>query len=143
MQRLDPESLNLQNRKRYYEIWQKYKNKEQLEGEENTIAELMALHKDWYHFWESTDFDYKFTPDVDGFDPFLHVTMDTIIMNQINSREPEQASFTYNKLTARGDSHLEAIHKMAYMFTEEFFPVMKYGKTFNNKRYRRKLKELT
>jgi hypothetical protein len=63
-------------------------------------------------------------------------------MNQINERNPEQARYTYNKLTARGDSHLDAIHKMALVFTEEIFPVMKYQKEFNNRRYTCKLKEL-
>ncbi len=142
MENFNAESLNFENRKHYYEIWQKYKAKEALEEEESTIAELMALHKEWYHFWESTDFDYKFTPEVDEFDPFLHIVFDTVIMNQINIRDPEQVRFTYNKLTARGDSHLEAIHKIALILTEEFFPVMKHGKEFNNKRYVRKLKEL-
>jgi Domain of unknown function (DUF1841) len=138
MQNIDPSG----NRKRYYNIWRRYKSSEPLEGEESTIAELMALHKDWYHFWESPDFERTFDPETDEFNPFLHITFDTIVMNQIKNKEPEQIRFTYNKLTARGDSHLEAIHKIAYVFTQEFFPVMKDQKEFNNKRYIRKLKEL-
>ena len=142
MENLDSSLLNTYHRRKLYEIWQKYKANESLEDEESTITELMALHKDWYHFWESTDFDYKFDPNVDEFDPFFHITLDTIVMNQINQRNPEQTRFTYNKLTARGDSHLDAIHKIAAVFAEEFFPVMKHGKEFNSKRYIRKLKEL-
>jgi Domain of unknown function (DUF1841) len=142
MQNLDSSALRSENRQRYYNIWQQYKANEPLEGEEKVIAELMALHKDWYHFWESTDFERTFNPETDEFNPFLHITFDTIIMNQINNKEPEQTRFSYNKLTARGDSHLGAIHKIAAVFTEEFFPVIKYQKEFNNKRYVRRLKEL-
>lgn len=141
MENLDSSILKSENRKLYYEIWQKYKANEELEGEESTIAGLMALHKDCYDYWESTDFDREFDPDTE-FDPYLHITFDTIIMNQINAGDPEQARFTYNKLIARGDSHLEVIHKMAYVFVDELFPVIKHKKEFNNKRYIRKLKEL-
>ena len=142
MQNIDLSSLRIDNRQRYYNVWHKYMNNEPLEGEESTIAELMALHKDWYHFWDSTDFEKQFNPDTDEFNPFLHIALDTVIMNQINNKAPEQTRFTYNKLTARGDSHLEAIHKIAYIFAQKFFPVMKHYKEFNNKRYIRKLKEL-
>jgi Domain of unknown function (DUF1841) len=142
MGNLDLSFLRSENREHFHNIWQRYKTSESLEGEESTIAELMALHKDWYHFWESTDFKQEFSPETDEFNPFLHITLDTIIMNQINNRDPEQTRFTYNKLTARGDSHLDAIHKIAAVFVEEFFPVMKYQKEFNNKKYIRKLKEL-
>jgi hypothetical protein len=138
----DLSALSSKNRERYYEIWQKYKANENLEGEESTIAGLMALHKDWYSYWESTDFKRKFDPAADEFNPFLHITFDTIIMNQINANNPQQTKFTYNKLTARGDSHLEAIHKIASVFAEEFFPVMKKEKEFNERRYNRRLKAL-
>jgi hypothetical protein len=141
MQNSDLSIPKSETRKHYYKIWQKYKARETLKGEEKTIVDLMALHKDWYHFWDSTDFDREFDPDTE-INPFIHITLDNIITNQINNRKPEQANFTYNKLTARGDSHLEAIHKIAYVFALEFFPVMKEGKTFNDKRYIWKLKNL-
>ena len=47
------------NRKLYYEIWQRYKSGVKLDGEENVIAELMALHKDFYQYWNSADFNKK------------------------------------------------------------------------------------
>ncbi|NLT49564.1 MAG: DUF1841 family protein [Ignavibacteria bacterium] len=131
-----------ENRRMYYEIWQRYKAGEELEGEEKTTAELMAQHTDWYDFWESTDFDKEFDPETNEFNPFLHLVFDTIITNQINENSPKQARFTYNKLTARGYSHLDAIHRMAGIFLEEFFPVMKYGKVFNEEAYASKLKGL-
>ena len=142
MQKLNLSSLSSPNREKLFNIWQAYKSGVQLEGEEKTIAELMALHEDWYHYWDSTDFDRKFDPETDQVNPFLHLSFDTIIMNQINNKDPEQARFTYNKLTARGDTHLEAVHKMSAVFVEEFFPVMKEEKEFNEKRYVRRLKDL-
>jgi hypothetical protein len=125
------------NRKFYSDIWQKYKNNEDLAGEESKMADLMALHKDWYKYWESPeDFDYT------EFNPFAHLTFDTIILNQIDNNDPPQAKLTYNKLTSRGLSHLEAIHEIASVFAEEFFNTFKLNKTFNVKRYSGRLKEL-
>jgi hypothetical protein len=46
MQNLDLSAPGPNNRKHYYDIWQMYKANEPLEGEESTLAELMALHKD-------------------------------------------------------------------------------------------------
>jgi hypothetical protein len=125
------------NRKILAEIWRKYKNNEELNAEEGNIAGLMALHKDWFHYWESPEtFD---NPDLN---PYLHIAFDTIIMNQVDNNEPAQARFTYNKLTSRGVSHLETIHKMALVLTEEIFISGKSGKPLNVRRYSQKLKEL-
>lgn len=37
------------NKKMLCGIWQRYQNNEELNGEENNLAGLMALHKDWYN----------------------------------------------------------------------------------------------
>ena len=142
MNDFDLSANRLEERKRYYNIWQRYKNNELLEGEDDNIAGLMALHKDWYGYWDSTDFEREFNLHIDELNPFLHITFDSVIMNQINNSDPEQARDTYNKLTAGGDSHLEAIHKMVDIFLSEYWEIMRYRKKFNLKRYTRKLKEL-
>ncbi len=127
----------MDNRKTLCDIWQKYKKNEELVGEENNLAGLMALHKDWYEYWESPLDDSEME-----LNPYLHIAFDTIIMNQIDSDDPQQARFTYNKLTARGCSHLEAIHEMAGVFLKEFYDMQKSGKDFNLKRYTGRLREL-
>ena len=76
------------------------------------------------------------------FSPFAHIAFDTIVMNQINDNNPPQAKLTYNNLTMHGDSHLEAIHKIANIFLQEYWEVMKHHKVFNDKRYIDKLKRL-
>lgn len=134
--------LQNQDREKLYHIWQKFKNGEKLDGEEKIIGELMALHKEFYSYWDSTDFDYVFSPETDEVNPFLHLMLDNIVMNQITENDPPQSKFTYNKLTARGDSHLEAIHKIASVIAEEIWYIMKEKKPFNKKLYINKLKKL-
>lgn len=125
------------NRKMLCGIWRKYQNNEELNGEENNLAGLMALHKDWYKYWESPADDSEME-----FNPYVHIAFDTIVMNQIDNNDPPQTRFTYNKLTARGYSHLEAIHEIARIFLKEFYIMQKSEKDFNVKRYAGRLKEL-
>lgn len=73
----------------------------------------------------------------------MHISFDSIVVNQINSNSPKQTGFTYNKLRAQGDSHLDAIHKIASVIAENLWDIMKYGKEFNEKKYIRQLKRIT
>lgn len=76
------------------------------------------------------------------FNPYVHIAFDTIVMNQIDNNDPPQTRFTYNKLTAWGYSHLEAIHEIAKIFLKEFYIMQKSNKDINVKRYAGRLKEL-
>ena len=129
------------SREHLHAIWQSYKAGEMLEGEDKVTAELMDLHPEYYDDWNSTNFDREFDPENDV-NPFLHITFDIIIMNQINANDPPQAKFTYNKLVARGYNHIEVIHRMGSILLEEYWGVMNLGKSFNVKSYSRKLKNL-
>ncbi len=130
------------SREHYYDIWQKVKAGEELEGEEKIIGKLMKQHEEFYDDWDSTNFDYQYDPDIDKVNPFLHLVMDTIVMNQITANDPPQTRFTYNKLTARGDSHLDAVHKIASVVVEEIWNIMHDKKKFDLKNFTRKLKQL-
>lgn len=121
------------SRERYYEIWQKVKAGEELEGEEKIIGELMEQHEEYYEHWDSTNFNYEYDPEKDEVNPFMHLMLDTIVMKQLTANEPKQTKFIYNKLTAQGDTHLEAIHKIAYIAAEQIWEIMQEGKEFNEK----------
>ncbi|MGD8779666.1 MAG: DUF1841 family protein [Ignavibacteria bacterium] len=129
-------------RKEYYEIWQKVKAGEELDGEEKIIGELMEQHEEFYDDWDSTDFDYEYDPEIDEVNPFLHIMMDTIVMKQITTNDPPQTRFTYNKLTARGNSHLEAVHKIATVVANEIWNIMHEEREFDEKSYIWELKQL-
>ncbi len=133
--------LNAFTREQYHDIWVRINAGSLLDEEEQVIGELMKQHKEFYKDWDSTDFDYEYDIDTEV-NPFMHISLDSIVVNQINSNNPKQTGFTYNKLRARGDSHLEAIHKIASVIAENIWDVMKYGKEFNEKKYIQKLKHL-
>mgnify|MGYP000037091691 CR=1 FL=1 len=111
--------LNVLSREQYHDIWVRINAGSLLDEEEQVIGKLMKQHKEFYKDWDST------------------------VVNQINSNNPKQTGFTYNKLRAQGDSHLDAIHKIASVVLENIWDVMKYGKKFNEKKYIQKLKRIT
>lgn len=77
----------------------------------------MKQHQEFYKDWDSTDFDYEYDIDTEV-NPFMHISLYSIVVNQINSKNPKQTGFTYNKLRAQGDSNLEAIHKITSVVLE-------------------------
>jgi hypothetical protein len=130
------------SRENYYNIWQKVKRNEQLLGEDKIAGELMKQHSEYYEDWDSTDFDYEYSPETDEVNPFLHLQFDTIIMNQITSNSPPQTKLAYDRLREKGKSHLDSLHKLASVIVEEIWNIIKYGKEFNEKNYIRNLKKI-
>ncbi|MFA4923939.1 MAG: DUF1841 family protein [Ignavibacteriaceae bacterium] len=129
------------SRKNYHDIWRRVKDGKELEGEEKIIGDLMKQHVEFHAEWESTDFEYEYDHETEV-NPFMHIMIDTIVMNQVTKNDPPQTRFTYNKLTAKGYSHLEAIHKIDSVVVEEIWGIMKNGRTFDEKKYAAKLKGL-
>ncbi|VAX21756.1 hypothetical protein MNBD_IGNAVI01-2198 [hydrothermal vent metagenome] len=134
--------LNALSREQYHDIWERTNAGTLLDEEEKVIGELMKQHKEFYKDWDSTDFDYEYDIDTEV-NPFMHIALDSIVVNQINGNNPKQSRFTYNKLRARGDSHLDAIHKIASVVLENLWEIMKYRKEFNEKKYIKQLKRIT
>ena len=105
-----------------------------LDEEEQVIDELMKQHGEFYKDWVSKEFSYEYNIDTEV-TLFLHTTLDSIVVNQINSNSPKQTRFTYNKLRDQGDSYLETIHKIASIVLENIWDIMKLGMEFNKKKY--------
>lgn len=142
MEKFNLSEIRELSRQQCYDIWKRYNAGEPLEGEEKIIAELMYQHEEYYDAWSSTDFDYEYSPEKDAVNPFLHLAVDTIVMNQITNNDPPQTRFTYNKLTAQGYSHLEAIHKIAYVVIKEIWNIIHENRPFDEKKYVNELKKL-
>lgn len=137
------QSLQQFSRLQMFDIWNRFKLGEPLEGEEKVTGELMQLHTEYHDTWDHADelTGHEFDPETDV-NPFLHVTIDAIVVNQIKQRTPPEVEQAYTRLRSKGLSHLDAIHEIDSVFVKEFWPVLKYKKPFNNTRYVKKIKRL-
>ena len=73
-------------------LWEKVQNNDldDLGNEDRRLAEAMLMHEDeFFNEFEFADIlhDREFDPDTDV-NPFLHITIHTVIENQLEARDP-------------------------------------------------------
>ena len=145
---MDEELRNLLrqvSREKMYELWRrtKEKNFEDLGDEEQRIARIMVEHENEFHNqFEFADLTYNrdYDPETES-NPFLHITIHSVIEAQLEQKEPIEALQFYNALRKKKYSRHDAIHIVGQVLICLIFDVMKYTKPFNLELYRKLLKK--
>jgi hypothetical protein len=130
------------SRDQLHELWLRTKAGESLEGEEATLARMMQEHVEYHDAWERLK---QFKADeilVNGANPIMHVSMHSVIENQLEQNTPPEVKKALDGLLKRGASRHDAIHAIAYEFNMELFPVLKHSRPFNNAAYKRRLEKI-
>jgi len=131
------------SRRRFFDIWQKMKLDEPLEGEEAIIGKVMLDHREFHNTWEFADLLDDVEYDVNSeANPYLHVVMHSIVENQLRLREPREVRYIYKLLKLEGLDKHEIIHEIGAILIIEIIRTMQIRKAFNNKRYIHKLKKM-
>ncbi|MBX2993046.1 MAG: DUF1841 family protein [Bacteroidetes bacterium] len=129
-------------RRRIFEIWQKVKRNEPLEGEEKIYADLMQQHDEWHNTWEFAELLEEHEYQELDENPFVHIAFDAVIVNQLTADEPEGINDIYNRLRQRGLPRLDALHEIAGVFATEFYEISRGRHPYSDERYMRELKKL-
>ena len=133
------------NREHLHSLWEKAKNNE-LDGlgdEDRRLAEAMLLHEDeFFNAFEFADVlhDREFDPDTDV-NPFLHITIQTAVENQLAAKDPIEVFQFYNAMRKKKCSHHDTIHLIGAILVPLMFDTMKHQKPFDNDRYVSMLKK--
>jgi hypothetical protein len=130
------------NRDQLYDLWLRAKEGEALEGEEAVLARMMQEHVEYHKVWEKLDELGGDELVVNGVNPILHISMHSVIENQLEQNDPPEVRKTLDALLKSGASRHEAIHAIAYEFNLELFPVLKHSRPFNNNAYKRRLEKI-
>jgi hypothetical protein len=90
------------NREHLHFLWEKAKNNDLdgLNDEERRLAETMLLHEDaFFNVFEFADVlhDREFNQDADV-NPFLHITIHTVVENQLAAKDPIEVFQFYNAM---------------------------------------------
>lgn len=133
------------SREEMYELWGRAKERdfEGLNDEKARIAKIMMEHEDeFYNQFEFADltYDHEYDPDTE-FDPFLHITIHSIVESQLEQKDPIEAYQFYNALRKKKYSRHDSIHFVGQILICMIFEVMKYQKPFNPEIYRKLLKK--
>lgn len=140
---IDLDGLRRGSRKRYFEIWQKMKNNEPLEGEEAIIGKVMLEHTEFHNTWEFadvlSDVEYNVGSEIN---PYLHVVVHTIIERQLALNKPKEVRFIYDILRAEGIDRHSIIHKIGSVLLEEIISILQLNQQFSSAHYINKLQSL-
>jgi hypothetical protein len=128
-----------------HDLWQRAKEGdfEGLTDEEERIARIMLDHQDeFYNQFEFADltYDHEYDPDTE-YDPFLHITIHSIVEAQLELKEPIEVLQLHNAIRKKKYSHHDAIHFIGQILSCLMFDVMKHKRPFNLELYRKLLKK--
>ena len=133
------------NREHLHFLWEKAKNNDLdgLNDEDRRLAETMLQHEDeFFNVFEFADVlhDREFNPDTDV-NPFLHITIHTVVENQLAAKDPIEVFQFYNALRKKKCSRHDTIHLIGAILVPLMFDTMKNKTPFDNDRYVSMLKK--
>lgn len=111
----------------YCLIWELVKSGkiETLEGRGRILGQLMLKHPQYQYFWE---IPYPFAEtelekawEEEGGNPDLHLTIEAMILEQIENREPPEIYQAYESLLRIGVEEHEVRHVIGRVFTEMLY----------------------
>ena len=139
------DALRNVNRKDLHRIWLKAREgkMEGLTEEEQRLGKVLLDHSDEYFTqFEFADVmaDHQFDPDSEV-DPYLHVTLHTVVEKQVASRDPIEALQFYNAMISRKCSRHDALHLLAAILLKFLFPFLQGTGQMRLDAYRELLKK--
>lgn len=141
--KIDWDVLRQGSRRKYFEIWQKMKRNEPLEGEEKLIGKVMFEHEQFHNTWEFADLLGDVEYDVESeVNPYLHVVVHTIIENQLAQNDPAEVRDVFDLLEAEGLDRHEIIHQIGSVLLEEIIKIIQKNEPFDANNYVEKLKSM-
>lgn len=126
---MNDELTKAMSRGRLFDLWQRAKENEPLEGEEAMMARMMKEHTEYFDVWERLENFGENEIVVDGVNPILHVSMHSVIENQLEQNTPPEARKALTALLKRGVARHEAIHAIASEFNMELDKTYFYNNT--------------
>ncbi len=127
------------SRERFYTLWQLARAGQELEGDDVRTVQAMRDHPEYYDVWEHANEFLQEEVTVDGANPFLHVTMHTVVENQAAQNDPPEVRAVLEFKTSRNIPRHQVVHEIANAFTQLLWVVLHDHKPFDNEAYRKKL----
>jgi len=110
----------------YFDSWQKFKNKSELNPLEQQIVAVINEHPEYHALLENKEasLDKEFMPEMGETNPFLHMGMHLGLMEQINTNRPEGIRELYQQMIVKQSAH-DAEHEMIDCLAEAIWTAQK------------------
>lgn len=123
-------------------VWDEAQSDTPFTGEEARLVSAMREHPEYSDLWGRLDELSDEEIERDGVNPILHITIHSIIENQIADEDPEEVRQVVEALMRQGLSRHEAIHRVGRVLSDEIFHVLNEDRPFDEPGYIRKLRQL-
>ena len=112
-------------------------------SEDDAYSIALEDHPDYMRALEKGDLPEEIIgEDGEPMSPRLHLTVHSMVEQQIANDEPAGVAEVARQLEQSGVDHHEIRHLIGGPLVEELFRTMKYGKAFDEKRYMRNLRKV-
>jgi hypothetical protein len=137
--------LRIHSRRQMHDIWEKAKAGEVgvLTSEEQRIARVMMEHQEeFFNDFELADRtpDRIYDPETEA-NPFLHITIHTIVETQIAEKTPPEAFQFLNAMVKKKCPRHEAVHLIGAILAPLMFHCLVTEEPFEDQTYRDLLKK--
>lgn len=130
------------SRENLHRIWKTTKEGRTLSGEEHRLTEAMRAHPEYHNAWEFVDLTGPTRYEVEGTNPYLHITVHTIVEGQLEADDPPEVTQALQRLRRSGFNRHDAIHLIGTAWIQGMHPVLAGGKAFELEKYRKRLRRL-
>jgi hypothetical protein len=124
------------------DIWRRGKAGEPLGLEDLAHYQAMLDHPEYTDIWEHAAELGAREVEVDRVNPFLHISLHSVIERQIAERNPPDTEQTLFRLTRAGMDKHEALHRIMAVVSEMMWEMMQQRKVFDRATYQRRLRAL-
>lgn len=136
------EELRQFSRENLRRIWKTTREGRTLAGEEHRLAEAMRAHPEYHNAWEVADLTGPTRSEVEGRNPYLHITVHAIVEGQLEADDPPEVTQALQRLRGGGFNRHDAIHLIGAAWIRGIQPVFTEGKVFELDKYRKRLRRL-
>ena len=124
------------------EIWQRGSKEDALSQDDYVLYRAMQEHPEYTDVWENARELADREVEIRGTNPFLHISLHTVIEQQLAERNPPETGQTLFRLTRHGLGRHEAVHRIAGVLCEIMSRALREQKTFDLATYQRRLRAL-
>jgi hypothetical protein len=130
------------SRENLHRIWKTTQEGRRLTGEEHRLSEAMQAHPEFHTTWEAAGLAGPTRDEVEGSNPYLHITVHAIVEGQLEADDPPEVTRALQRLRRSGFNRHDAVHLIGAAWIRGIHPVLTEGKAFELETYRKRLRRL-
>jgi hypothetical protein len=123
-------------------VWEASQLDMPVTDEDARLVRVMRDHPEYSDLWGRLDELADEEIEREGVNPVLHITIHSIIENQIAEGNPEEVRQVVVALMRQGLTRHEAIHRVGKVVSDEIFRILQENRPFDERSYIRRLQRL-